>query len=89
MAMSARRLLLAGGFALAVVLAPNAAAFADPTATLADPSMCTVTRSGSSSSIVCSPGASSGVSPGGAPSQQDLTAKNAQRAHGGLLGGMF
>jgi hypothetical protein len=41
-----------------------------------------MTRSGGSSSMVCSPDTPAGGI-GGAPSQQDLTAKNAQRARSG------
>jgi hypothetical protein len=48
--------------------------------TIADPSRCTVTKSGGSSSLVCVPGIVPGGI-GGAPTQQQLTAKNAQRSH--------
>jgi hypothetical protein len=85
---SARQLVAAGGLALAVAIAPSVGYFAGATTardyrTIANPSTCTVSRSGSSSSLVCVPGIVPSVSGVGAPSQQDLTAKNAQRSHAG------
>jgi hypothetical protein len=48
---------------------------------------CTHTQSGTSSSIVCSPDATGPVS--GAPSEAEITAKNAQRTRGYVIGGPF
>ena len=54
-----------------------------PAHNVASPSTCSINQSGNSSSITCSPGMSPGVS--GAPSEQDITAKNQARLHGGGL----
>lgn len=81
----ARRLILASGLALAVAIVPSVGYFAGTATrdhqTVAKPSTCTVTKSRGSSSLVCVPGiAPSGIGVG-APTQQELTAKNAQRSH--------
>jgi hypothetical protein len=80
-----RRLILASGLAVAVAIVPSVGYFAGTATprtyhTIADPSRCTVTKSGGSSSLVCVPGIVPGGI-GGAPTQQQLTAKNAQRSH--------
>jgi hypothetical protein len=78
----ARRLALAGGFAvaLALALAPVAADLtAAPTAhTVA---ACITTKSGYSYSLSCTPDVVPGGNgtPVGAPTQQDLTDKNSRR----------
>jgi hypothetical protein len=84
---SARRLVFAGVVGAALVLAPAAASFASLNGQQGSQTLagCTMTRSGTSSSMVCSPD----IAPGGivgAPTQEDITAKNAQRARtrGGL-----
>ena len=72
-----RRLILAGGFVVAMALAPVAAGLADPASphSVAD---CTTTKSANGSyALACAPDAVLGD--GGAPSEGDLTAINSQR----------
>jgi hypothetical protein len=75
----ARRLILAGGFAIAVALAPVAADLtADPLShTLA---ACVSNKSGGSYSLSCAPDlVPGGNGATGAPTESDLTAKNSHR----------
>jgi hypothetical protein len=74
------RLLFASGFALAIAMSPSAADHV-----VAAPSTCTLTQTGGSASIACLPGQTSGGMTSGAPSEQDITAKNAQRSNRGIL----
>jgi hypothetical protein len=74
----ARRLILAGGFAVAIAVAPMAAGMADP-APQHSVAACTSTNSSNGSyALQCAPDVAPPVS-GGAPSESDLTAINAQR----------
>ncbi|MBV8928278.1 MAG: hypothetical protein JO152_04035 [Mycobacteriaceae bacterium] len=87
MAIAARQLIAAGALSFAFAVAPWVAAAGGTggtVGTLAGPSVCTVNQSGSSSSIVCLPGSSAGGGMTGAPSQQEITEKNAQRGRDGL-----
>lgn len=68
-------------FAALALVAVGITAVAPSARLLAD---CTQTRSGASTSIVCSPNITGGL--GDAPSEADITAKNAQRAHGYVIG---
>jgi hypothetical protein len=73
----ARRLILAGGFAVAIAVAPMAAGMADP-APQHSVAACTSTNSSNGSyALQCAPDVAPPVS--GAPSESDLTAINAQR----------
>jgi hypothetical protein len=85
----ARQLVLAGGLALAVVAAPTIAGLTGattPGAYVADSATCAVNQSTGSASLVCAPGATAtNGSGGGAPSEGELTAINAQRVHSGGL----
>jgi hypothetical protein len=77
--LTARRVVFAGGFALAIAIAPAVAVFSYPTAhpaprTLADPAECTGGESMDAYSLACVPD----VVPnsGGAPSEMQLTEEN-------------
>jgi hypothetical protein len=84
---SSRRLIFAGVLGAGLAIGLAVPAFAGPSAghasqTLAGSGTCTMNQTGSSASIVCSPNVPpAGI--GGAPSQEQLTAKNAQRGHWG------
>jgi hypothetical protein len=80
---SSRRLIFAGGVALAVVFA--GAATAPASDIIAGPG-CTVTQSNGSASVVCLPGVI--PSPNAGPSAQDLTEQNMTRSRGGGLLGL-
>ncbi|MBV9513778.1 MAG: hypothetical protein JO280_07040 [Mycobacteriaceae bacterium] len=80
--MSTRRLIAATGFAAALLITPTVAAITNGAPASHTLAGCAQTQSGASSSIVCSPNVSRGVA--GAPSEQEITAKNAQRTRGGL-----
>jgi hypothetical protein len=80
------RLILAGGFAVAMVIAPTVAVLADissPGASVitADPnSNCTVNQSNGSGSVVCAPlMPGQGPANNGLPSEGDLTKQNQHR----------
>lgn len=74
-----RRFVCAGLFAAVVTSAPIVAGLAMAPQALAGPGTCTTNQTGNSSSMVCSPN----ISTGGlhAPTQQEITAKNAWRTH--------
>ena len=73
----ARRLILAGGFVVAIALAPVAAGLAD-TASQHSVADCTTTKSVNGSyALACAPDVVLGG--GGAPSESDLTAINSLR----------
>jgi hypothetical protein len=75
----ARRLILAGGFAVAVALAPVAADLtADPVSHAV--AACVTTKSGYSYSLSCAPDlVPGGNGANGPPTESDLTAKNSHR----------
>jgi hypothetical protein len=81
------RLILAGGFAVAMVIAPTVAVLADissPGASVitADPNpTCTVNQSNGSGSVVCPLMPVQGPANNGLPSEGDLTQQN-QHRHG-------
>lgn len=84
------RLIFAGGFAVAITIAPVVATFAGPIAppaarTIADPNNnnCTVNQTKGSVSLACAPGVVAGPGLGnvGAPSESDLTNQNTTRGH--------
>jgi hypothetical protein len=84
---SVERLLVACSIIAAFAIMAVALTFASLSTDSHNVAGCTMTRSGTSSSMVCSPDtSSSGIA--GAPTQQEITAKNAQRARSGL-GGLF
>jgi hypothetical protein len=78
--LTARRVVFAGGFALAIAIAPAVAVFSYPTAdpaprTLADPAQCTGGDSMDAYSLSCVPDIAPN-SIGGAPSEMQLTEEN-------------
>jgi hypothetical protein len=83
------RLILAGGFAVAIVIAPTVALLADISSPgvsviTADPNpTCTVNQSNGSGSVVCPQNLMPGQQPanGGLPSEGDLTQQNQHRQH--------
>jgi hypothetical protein len=94
--MATRHLVLAGGLALAVVMAPTIGVMAGATtpgahSTLADtPVTCGGSISTASSSLNCPPGTAMGSSPGpdqgnpssgSAPSEGELTLQNSEHGH--------
>jgi hypothetical protein len=87
-----RRLLATGALGVGIGIAPllATAVAAAPAATHVAAPSCTVTQSNGSASLNCPP-STSGASTDGAPSEQAITEKNAQRGMGGggLLGGIF
>jgi hypothetical protein len=84
---SIQRLLVAGSIVAAFAIMAVALTFAGLSGNTHNVAGCTLSQSGTSSSMVCSPDvSSSGIA--GAPTQQEITAKNAQRARSGL-GGLF
>jgi hypothetical protein len=85
---SIERLLIAGSLVAAFAIMAVALVLGTGSGDSRDVAGCTVSRSGTSSAISCSPDYSpGGIS--GAPTQEEITAKNAQRAHYGSLGGLF
>jgi hypothetical protein len=75
----ARRLILAGGFAVAVAISPVAVGMADP-APQHSVAACTSTNSPNGSyALKCAPDVAPVPVVSGAPSESDLTAANAQR----------
>jgi hypothetical protein len=76
----ARRLILAGGFAVAIAIAPLAAGMADP-APQHSVAACSTNSSNGSYALTCAPDVAPPVI--GAPSESDLTAINAQRGFRG------
>jgi hypothetical protein len=75
------RLVLAGTVAaLLAVLLAIAAIGSERDSSSQILAACSQTRSGTSSSIVCTPDTAGTIS--GAPSEMDITAKNAQRSRG-------
>ena len=83
----AQRLIVAGGFAVAIAITPAVAVFAGPTLGPAprtvSQSDCTGGESMDAYSLACVPDIVPG---GGAPSEQDLTAANSDESHGGSSG---
>jgi hypothetical protein len=80
------RLILAGGFAVAIVIAPTVAVLADISSPgvsviTADPNQnCTVNQSNGSGSVVCPQNLMPGQPiNGGLPNEQDLTQQNQHR----------
>lgn len=77
--LAARRVVFAGGFALAIAVAPAVALFSYPTAhpaplTVADPAQCTGGESMDAYSLACVPDIAPNT--GGAPTEQQLTEDN-------------
>jgi hypothetical protein len=87
---SVERLLVVGSIVAAFAIMAVALTFASLSANSHNVAGCTVTRSGASSAMTCSPDVTAGGGGiSGAPTQEQITAKNAQRAHSGGLGGLF
>jgi hypothetical protein len=84
----ARRLIVAGGFAVAITIAPAVAVFVGPTAAPAPRTLaqtdCTGGESMDAYSLACVPDVVPG---GGAPSEGDLTAANSDESHSGSSSG--
>ena len=80
----ARRLILAGGFAVATAVAPAVVVLAGTgtpgVSVTADPSQdCTITQTLGSAALVCAPASIAGVN--NLPSEQGLTHQNEFRSH--------
>ena len=80
---SARHLIFAAGLVATVAVVP---VFTDADSTSAPRlvAACTTTQSNGSYSLTCAPDTAPGLSSGGAPSEQQLTAINQDRSRFGL-----